>query len=70
MPQSIFRRFPLDPLRKLPSGDDPSLFADTVAPLLSVSVEEKQRLLETSDVVTRRKRLIELMNPGRANAVA
>ncbi len=54
----------------LPSVGDPSLLADTVAPLLSASVEEKQKLLETSDVVTRLERLIELMSAGGANEVA
>jgi ATP-dependent Lon protease len=32
----------------LPSIGDPSLLADTVAPLLSTSIEQKQQLLETS----------------------
>ena len=54
----------------LPSIGDPSLLADTVAPLLSTSIEQKQQLLETRDVVTRLKRLIELMSAGRPNAVA
>ncbi|KQV80528.1 LON peptidase substrate-binding domain-containing protein [Rhizobium sp. Root1220] len=54
----------------LPSIGDPSLLADTVAPLLSTSIEHKQKLLETSDVVTRLKRLIELMSVGRPKAVA
>ncbi|WP_337721744.1 LON peptidase substrate-binding domain-containing protein [Agrobacterium tumefaciens] len=55
---------------RLPSIGDPSLLADTVAPLLSASMEEKQQLLETRDVVARLERLINLMNAGRANAVA
>ncbi|MGR9431333.1 LON peptidase substrate-binding domain-containing protein [Rhizobium leguminosarum] len=54
----------------LPSIGDPSLLADTVAPLLSTSLEEKQQLLETRDVVTRLKRLVELMSAGRPKAVA
>ncbi|OAV51859.1 endopeptidase La [Rhizobium sp. WYCCWR10014] len=54
----------------LPSIGDPSLLADTVAPLLSASVEEKQQLLETGDVVTRLERLIELMSAGRPKEVA
>ncbi|MGV2019789.1 LON peptidase substrate-binding domain-containing protein [Agrobacterium sp. 22-223-1] len=53
----------------LPSIGDPSLLADTVAPLLSASMEEKQQLLETHDVVARLERLINLMSAGRANAV-
>ncbi|MGK6317019.1 LON peptidase substrate-binding domain-containing protein [Neorhizobium sp. DT-125] len=39
----------------LPSVGDPSLLADTVAPLLSITMEQKQQLLETSNVVTRLK---------------
>lgn len=54
----------------LPSVGNPSLLADTVAPLLSTSIEQKQQLLETSDVVTRLERLIELMSAGRPKAVA
>jgi ATP-dependent Lon protease len=55
---------------RLPSLGDPSLLADTVAPLLSSSLEEKQQLLETRDVVARLGRLIEMMSAGRASAVA
>jgi len=54
----------------LPSIGDPGLLADTVAPLLSISVEQKQQLLETRNVVTRLERLIELMSAGRPKAVA
>jgi uncharacterized protein len=49
----------------LPSIGDPSLLADTVAPLLSTSIEKKQQLLETSDVVTRLEMILDLMNAGR-----
>jgi uncharacterized protein len=49
----------------LPSIGDPSLLADTVAPLLSTSIEQKQQLLETSDVVTRLEKILDLMNAGR-----
>ena len=48
----------------LPSIGDPSLLADTVAPLLSISIEKMQRLLETSDVVTRLETILDLMNAG------
>ncbi len=54
----------------LPSIGNPSLLADTVAPLLSTTIEQKQQLLETNDVVTRLHRLIELMSDGRPKAVA
>lgn len=49
----------------LPSIGDPSLLADTVAPLLSIGIEKKQQLLETSDVVTRLEMILELMKAGR-----
>jgi ATP-dependent Lon protease len=52
----------------LPSIGEPSLLADTVAPLLSTSLEEKQQLLEARDVVPRLERLIELMSAGRPQA--
>lgn len=48
----------------LPSIGDPSLLADTLAPLLSISVEHRQQLLETSDVVTRLEKILDLMNAG------
>jgi uncharacterized protein len=49
----------------LPSIGDPSLLADTVAPLLSIGIEKKQHLLETSDVVTRLETILDLLNAGR-----
>jgi ATP-dependent Lon protease len=48
----------------LPSIGDPSLLADTLAPLLSISIEQRQQLLETGDVVTRLEKILELMNTG------
>jgi ATP-dependent Lon protease len=54
----------------LPSVGDASQLADTVAALLSGSIEQKQQLLETSDVVERLERLIEIMSAGRPKAVA
>jgi uncharacterized protein len=50
---------------RLPSIGDPGLLADTVAPLLSIGIEQKQQLLETSDVVTRLETILDLMNAGR-----
>jgi len=55
---------------RLPSVGDASQLADTVAALLSAGVEQKQQLLETSDVAARLKRLIEMMTAGRPKAVA
>jgi ATP-dependent Lon protease len=49
----------------LPSIGDPSLLADTVAPLLSIGIEQRQQLLETSDVVTRLETILDLMNASR-----
>jgi ATP-dependent Lon protease len=49
----------------LPSIGDPSLLADTVAPLLSIGIADRQQLLETSDVVTRLETILDLMNAGR-----
>jgi ATP-dependent Lon protease len=48
----------------LPSIGDPSLLADTVAPLLKIGVAKMQQILETSDVVTRLETLLDLMNAG------
>ena len=50
---------------RLPSIGDPGLLADTVAPLLSIGIEQKQQLLETSDVVTRLETILDLMNARR-----
>ena len=52
----------------LPSIGNPSLLADTVVPLLSIGIERKQQLLETSDVVTRLEMILDLMNAGQPAA--
>ena len=52
----------------LPSIGEPSLLADTVAPLLSIAIEKKQQLLETSDVVTRLEMILDLMTTDRQPA--
>ncbi|WP_288142159.1 LON peptidase substrate-binding domain-containing protein [Mesorhizobium sp.] len=49
----------------LPSIGDPGVLADTLAPLLSISIEQKQQLLETSDVVARLEKILDLMKAGR-----
>ncbi|RWP34461.1 LON peptidase substrate-binding domain-containing protein, partial [Mesorhizobium sp.] len=54
-------------LRESPFDSDsihPAL-ADTLAPLLSISIEQKQQLLETSDVVARLEKILDLMKAGR-----
>jgi ATP-dependent Lon protease len=53
-------------LFRLPSIADPGLLVDSVAPLLSIKIEKKQQLLETSDVVARLKMILDLMKAGRA----
>jgi ATP-dependent Lon protease len=52
----------------LPSIGDPSLLADTVAPLLSIGMEKKQQLLEISDIVTRLETILDLMKAGQPAA--
>lgn len=66
-PTSIFPLLHLGPGARhgLPSIGDPSLLADTVAPLLSIDIEKMQQLLESSDVVTRLETILDLMNAGR-----
>ena len=46
---------------RLPSMDQPGALADAIAPLLPVSIEQKQQLLETADVVARLEAILELM---------
>ncbi len=50
---------------RLPSIGDPSLLADSVAPLLSIGIDKQQQILETSDVVTRLEMILDLMKAGR-----
>ena len=51
-------------LFRLPSIGDPGLLADSVAPLLSIEIEKKQQILETSDVVVRLEMILDLMKAG------
>jgi ATP-dependent Lon protease len=51
-PQAYFR---------LPTTGNPGMLADSVAQLLSVGIDKKQQILETSDVVTRLDMILELM---------
>jgi uncharacterized protein len=55
-------------LPQLPPIGDPSLLADSIAPLLSVGIEKKQQILETADVVTRLETILELMKADRQSA--
>jgi uncharacterized protein len=52
----------------LPSIGNPSLLADSIAPLLSIGIDKKQQLLETSDVVTRLEMILDLMQATRSAA--
>jgi uncharacterized protein len=65
-----FSPSPLGPRPRsgLPSIGNPSLLADTVAPLLSIGIDKKQQLLETSDVVTRLEMILDLMKAARPAA--
>lgn len=51
-------------LFRLRSIEDPGLLADSVAPLLSVGIEKKQQLLETSDVLARLEMILDLVKAG------
>jgi ATP-dependent Lon protease len=48
----------------LPNTGEPGVFADAVAPLLSIGIDRKQELLETTDVVVRLEAILELMKAG------
>jgi len=59
---------PLQARLRLPSTDDAGMLADTVAPLLSVGIEQRQQLLDSSDVVTRLEKILELLKTDRQAA--
>jgi uncharacterized protein len=50
---------------RLPSMEEPSALADAIAPLLPVSIEQKQQLLETTDVVARLEAILDLMQSSK-----
>ncbi|MBR1152174.1 LON peptidase substrate-binding domain-containing protein [Bradyrhizobium sp. JYMT SZCCT0428] len=52
----------------LPDIGDPSLLADTVAPLLPVSIAQRQQLLETSDVTARLEAILDLIKAAQKAA--
>jgi ATP-dependent Lon protease len=52
---------PLQVRLRLPNIDDPGILADSVAPLLSVGIDQRQQLLEITDVVTRLEKILELL---------
>ena len=60
-----FSSLTVGPVRfRLPSIGDPGQLADSVAPLLSIEIEKKQQILETSDVVVRLEMILDLMKAG------
>jgi ATP-dependent Lon protease len=60
-----FSSLTVGPVRfRVPSIGEPGLLADSVAPLLSIGIEKKQQLLETSDVVARLEMILDLMKGG------
>ncbi|MEH2587450.1 LON peptidase substrate-binding domain-containing protein [Bradyrhizobium sp. AZCC 1721] len=59
---------PLQARLRLPSIEEPGMLADSVAPLLSVGLDQRQQLLETSDVVTRLEKILELLKAGQQAA--
>src|SRR6185295_567626 len=52
---------PLQARLRLPNIDDPGMLADSVASLLSVAIDQRQQLLEITDVVTRLEKILELL---------
>jgi len=46
---------------RLPSMEEPGALADAIAPLLPIGIDQKQQLLETTDVVARLEAILELM---------
>jgi ATP-dependent Lon protease len=47
---------------------EPGALADAIASLLSVEIDRKQDLLETSDVITRLEKILALMQSERQAA--
>ncbi len=54
-------KIPPEVLNSLAGIDDPGRLADTIAAHMNLKVEEKQLLLETSDIVARLEKLMSLM---------
>jgi uncharacterized protein len=50
---------------RLPNMEEPGALADAIAPLLPVSIEQKQQLLETVDVVARLEAILEWMKTSK-----
>jgi ATP-dependent Lon protease len=52
----------------LPRIEDPGILADAIAPLLQVSIEQRQAILETRDVVTRLETILALLKAAQQAA--
>ena len=59
---------PPQALAILPHLQDPGRIADMIAQYLSLSIEQRQQLLEASDVVQRMRMILALMAPDRQAA--
>ena len=55
-------------LWRLPNTAEPGALADAIAPLLPIAIEQKQQLLETTDVVVRLEAILELMKTSQRAA--
>jgi uncharacterized protein len=53
---------------RLPNIGEPGVLADSVGPLLSVGIDQKQKILATGDVVARLETVLELMQAGQQAA--
>jgi ATP-dependent Lon protease len=60
--------FLASPHARLSHIREPGILADAVAPHLAASIEQKQELLETGDVVSRLEKILALMNAVRQPA--
>ncbi|MBN8988207.1 MAG: LON peptidase substrate-binding domain-containing protein [Rhizobiales bacterium] len=52
----------------LPNTDDPGMLADAIAPLLPLTIEQRQQLLESRDVVGRLGTILELIKAAQQAA--
>jgi ATP-dependent Lon protease len=65
IPQAIVTLPPVSDPSTLAKISEPGMLADAVAPLLSIGIDKKQQILQTSDVVTRLEMILDLMKAGR-----
>jgi len=59
---------PIQARLRLPNIEAPGLLADSVAPLLSAGIDQRQQILEICDVVTRLEKILELLRAGQQAA--